>query len=222
MPALRPGPVGQERSMTPVGRAGHRRRPRADRRPRPIAGRGRGGDPGRQAQRVVLPADVAAGAVDWRRRSPRWRTWPRGCGPGRCNRGRSPCSGRASRSCGWSWPTFSGWLGLYVLTNRRVLRVSGAVREAVQQCLLRYIARAEVSVSPAERLLGVGSLSFESSDPAARQAHWAPHQPSGRGPADRPGGHRPSSLSRWRAAPGDSPGYRWTARSATAGLARSA
>lgn len=62
---------------------------------------------------------------------------------------------------------------LYVLTNRRVLRVSGAFRGVVHQCLLRHIARAAASVSPAERLLGVGSLSFESSDPAAGQAHWA-------------------------------------------------
>jgi hypothetical protein len=66
------------------------------------------------------------------------------------------------------------WLArLYVLTNRRVLRVSGLFREAVHTCLLRHVARAEVSVSPAERVLGVGSLSFQSSDPAARQAHWA-------------------------------------------------
>jgi hypothetical protein len=66
------------------------------------------------------------------------------------------------------------WLArLYVLTNRRVLRVSGAFREVVHACLLRHIARAEVSVSPAERVLGVGSLSFESSDPSARQAPWA-------------------------------------------------
>ncbi len=66
------------------------------------------------------------------------------------------------------------WMArLYVLTNRRVLRVSGAFREVVHHCPLRHIARAETSVSPAERLLGVGSLSFESSHPAARQAHWA-------------------------------------------------
>ncbi|MCJ7544439.1 MAG: PH domain-containing protein [Phycisphaerae bacterium] len=62
---------------------------------------------------------------------------------------------------------------LYVLTNRRVLRVSGAFREMVHQCPLRHLVRAAASISPAERLLGVGSLSFESSDPAARQAHWA-------------------------------------------------
>ena len=66
------------------------------------------------------------------------------------------------------------WLPrLYVLTNRRLLRVSGVLREAVHACLLRHVARAEVSVSPAERVLGVGSLSFLSSDPAARQAPWA-------------------------------------------------
>ncbi len=66
------------------------------------------------------------------------------------------------------------WVGrLYVLTNRRILRVSGAFHQEVSQCLLRYVARAVVSASVTERLLGVGSLSFESSDPATRQVPWA-------------------------------------------------
>ena len=65
------------------------------------------------------------------------------------------------------------WVGrLYVLTNRRVLRVSGVLREEVRACLLRDIVRAEVSVAAAERVVGVGSLSFESSQPAVRQSPW--------------------------------------------------
>ena len=66
------------------------------------------------------------------------------------------------------------WMGrLYVLTNRRVLRVSGALRREVAGCPLRVIARAAVSTSPPERLLGVGSLTFESPEPAAAGVHWA-------------------------------------------------
>ncbi|MGA2266557.1 MAG: PH domain-containing protein [Phycisphaerae bacterium] len=66
------------------------------------------------------------------------------------------------------------WMArLYVLTNRRVLRVSGVIRQEVYHCPLRHIAAAAVSASAAERVLGVGSLSFESSVPAAREVHWA-------------------------------------------------
>jgi hypothetical protein len=65
------------------------------------------------------------------------------------------------------------WMGrLYILTNRRILRVSGGFRREICQCPLRHVAKTAVSVSVTEKLLGVGNLSFESSNPSARQAPW--------------------------------------------------
>jgi hypothetical protein len=66
------------------------------------------------------------------------------------------------------------WMGrLYILTNRRILCVSGTFRREICQCPLKLLAGAVVSASVPERLLGVGNLSFESSDPSAQLAPWA-------------------------------------------------
>ena len=62
-----------------------------------------------------------------------------------------------------------GWMSrLYVLTDRRVLRVRGLLREEVCHCPLREIAEVMLAASTMERLLGVGSLYFRrSSKPEA-------------------------------------------------------
>jgi len=65
------------------------------------------------------------------------------------------------------------WLSrLYVLTSRRLIRVSGVIREEVFQCPLRPIASAVVSASRVERALRIASLAFESDYPPARKADW--------------------------------------------------
>ena len=54
------------------------------------------------------------------------------------------------------------WAGmLYVLTNRRVIRLRGTTRPEVRSCILREIAGADVSTGTAEGLLGLGSIVFE-------------------------------------------------------------
>jgi membrane protein YdbS with pleckstrin-like domain len=54
------------------------------------------------------------------------------------------------------------WLGrLYVLTNRRLITVRGVARFQVYQCPLTKVRGVSVSMSPSERLLGLGTLSFQ-------------------------------------------------------------
>jgi uncharacterized membrane protein YdbT with pleckstrin-like domain len=57
-----------------------------------------------------------------------------------------------------------GWMSrLYVLTDRRVLRVHGLLREKVCHCPLRELAEVTLAASALERLLGIGSLYFRRS-----------------------------------------------------------
>ena len=54
------------------------------------------------------------------------------------------------------------WVGrLYVLTNRRVLWISGVLRVAVSQCPLPKVRATRLSATLGERLVGIGSLVFE-------------------------------------------------------------
>jgi hypothetical protein len=65
------------------------------------------------------------------------------------------------------------WLGrLYVLTDRRVLRLRGVLREDVYQCPLKRIRRTHLSLTLPERLVGVGSLLFELDDSRCAPGHW--------------------------------------------------
>ncbi|MDY6913707.1 MAG: PH domain-containing protein [Planctomycetota bacterium] len=53
------------------------------------------------------------------------------------------------------------WLGrLYVLTNRRMMRIRGVLQVDVFQCPLRCVGRATASATRLERCIGVGSLFF--------------------------------------------------------------
>ena len=57
------------------------------------------------------------------------------------------------------------WQGrLYVLTDRRVIRLRGMFREELWQCPLRGLGGIHLSATLLERLFGVGSLLFERND----------------------------------------------------------
>jgi len=65
------------------------------------------------------------------------------------------------------------WLGrLYVLTNRRVITIHGLRRFRVSQCPLGRLRGVDLSVGPAERTLGLGTLSFRPADGAERVGEW--------------------------------------------------
>ena len=65
------------------------------------------------------------------------------------------------------------WVGrLYILTTRRVLRVRGVIRAAIDGCPLREIATANLTASAAERPLGVASLSFEDDQGRPLEPTW--------------------------------------------------
>jgi hypothetical protein len=65
------------------------------------------------------------------------------------------------------------WLGrVYVLTDKRVLRIRGVLRADVFQCPLRRITRTAVTATFGERMLALGSLFFEAGEVDAAQAGW--------------------------------------------------
>jgi hypothetical protein len=65
------------------------------------------------------------------------------------------------------------WVGrLYILTNRRVLRIRGMVRPDVCQVLLTEMRSAELSVSVSERLVGVGTLLFPTDGGDSGDSAW--------------------------------------------------
>jgi len=65
------------------------------------------------------------------------------------------------------------WLGrVYVLTDRRLMRIRGVIKVDVFQCLLRQVTQTSLSATRGERLFGLGSLLFaaEGADPG--EAAW--------------------------------------------------
>lgn len=64
------------------------------------------------------------------------------------------------------------WMGrMYVLTNRRVLRVRGVMRPLIHQAPLRKIHGTTLVASKGERLLGLGTLLFHM-ETADSQIAW--------------------------------------------------
>lgn len=61
---------------------------------------------------------------------------------------------------------------LYVLTNRRVMRLSGVARPVVVSCDLREITSTAVHAAPHERLLGLGTLCLEACAAPEGDLHW--------------------------------------------------
>ncbi|MHC4982163.1 MAG: PH domain-containing protein [Planctomycetota bacterium] len=65
------------------------------------------------------------------------------------------------------------WLGrVYVLTDKRLMRIRGVLRVDVYQCPLRQVTRTALEATRGERLLGLASLFFEADDLDAREAAW--------------------------------------------------
>jgi len=65
------------------------------------------------------------------------------------------------------------WLGrLYVLTNKRILRIKGVMRAEVFACPLRRIRRVLPGATVPERLLGVGSLYFQTGQQDGADGAW--------------------------------------------------
>ena len=65
------------------------------------------------------------------------------------------------------------WLGrLYVLTDRRVMRVQGIRRVDVASCPLKKVRRTALSASTGERMLGLGCLDFQRDDGDASDLAW--------------------------------------------------
>ena len=66
------------------------------------------------------------------------------------------------------------WLGrLYVLTNRRLITIRGVARFEVYQCPLAKVGGLGVTASAPERLLGLGTLSFQLPPGAEGIGTWA-------------------------------------------------
>jgi len=65
------------------------------------------------------------------------------------------------------------WMGrLYLLTNRRVIWIRGAWKANITQCPLSKIHQTHVSTSPAERIVGIGSLFFSMLDGDVAEPVW--------------------------------------------------
>ncbi len=65
------------------------------------------------------------------------------------------------------------WAGrLYILTNRRLMRICGVVSVDVYQCPLRQIGEVVPCVSRLERPLGLGSLFFKNREGSICRADW--------------------------------------------------
>ena len=68
---------------------------------------------------------------------------------------------------------FLDWLSrLYVLTDRRVVRVRGVLRVHIFETPLRNVQHIDVSLSVRERLFGLGTLGFATSGTGGIEAVW--------------------------------------------------
>jgi uncharacterized membrane protein YdbT with pleckstrin-like domain len=68
---------------------------------------------------------------------------------------------------------FLEWLSrVYVLTDRRVIRVQGVLRVGVFECALERIQHTETFFSIRERLFGLGSIGFATAGSGFVEAAW--------------------------------------------------
>ncbi len=68
---------------------------------------------------------------------------------------------------------FLEWLSrVYVLTDRRILRVRGVVRVQVFECALTRIQHTQANFSLRERLFGLGTISFATAGTAVVEVSW--------------------------------------------------
>jgi len=65
------------------------------------------------------------------------------------------------------------WLSrVYVLTNRRVIRVKGVLRIHIFECPLSRIQNTVLSLSVSERLFGLGTIAFATAGTGRMEAGW--------------------------------------------------
>ncbi len=68
---------------------------------------------------------------------------------------------------------FLEWLGrVYVLTDRRVIRVEGVLRIHIFETALRNVQHTSTRFSLRERLFGLGTLSFATAGTGIVEAYW--------------------------------------------------
>jgi len=72
------------------------------------------------------------------------------------------------------------WMGrLYVLTDMRVIRLSGVFKLNIFDCALRKVARTQVSTSVKERVCGTGTIEIVPADESCPSAFWQTvHRPA--------------------------------------------
>jgi hypothetical protein len=65
------------------------------------------------------------------------------------------------------------WMGrLYVLTDMRVIRLSGVFKLDIFDCALRKVARTQVSASVKERVCGTGTIEIVPADESCPSGFW--------------------------------------------------
>ncbi len=68
---------------------------------------------------------------------------------------------------------FLEWLSrVYVLTDRRVIRVKGVIRVQVFECQLQQVQHTTTTFSLRERLFGLGSIHFATAGTGGVEASW--------------------------------------------------
>ena len=68
---------------------------------------------------------------------------------------------------------FLEWISrVYVLTDRRVIRVKGVIRVQVFETALKHVQHTDTLFSLRERLFGLGTIAFSTAGTAAPEAYW--------------------------------------------------
>ncbi|NQU76205.1 MAG: PH domain-containing protein [Planctomycetes bacterium] len=65
------------------------------------------------------------------------------------------------------------WLSrIYVLTNRRILRIKGVLHVSVFECPLQRLQNTVLALSLAERIFGIGTILFATAGTGQMEAAW--------------------------------------------------
>ena len=78
--------------------------------------------------------------------------------------------GLGSLRIGWQ---FLEWLSrIYVLTDRRIIRIAGVLRVFVFEAALKQIQHTDVLISLRERPFGLGTIAFSTAGTGLNEAYW--------------------------------------------------
>jgi uncharacterized membrane protein YdbT with pleckstrin-like domain len=73
----------------------------------------------------------------------------------------------------WLFWQFLEWLSrIYVLTDRRIIRLQGVLRVHMFESALKQLQHTEVYLSLRERVFGLGTIGFATAGTAFAEAHW--------------------------------------------------